>query len=113
MGLNAAAFHGHWRLCQFLVENGANVNCREKDTGETVLHAALSSHRAAQHYVVKVLLDAGADPNIATKPSAESGAFMRDLRTREKHRYIEPQHSQPRIQFSFCSTPVRRSGPKT
>ena len=25
MGLNAAAFHGHWRLCQFLVESGANV----------------------------------------------------------------------------------------
>jgi palmitoyltransferase len=65
-----------------LVENGANVNCREKDTGETALHAGLSSHRTAQHYVVKVLLDAGADPNIATKPSAESGAFMRDMRTR-------------------------------
>jgi uncharacterized protein len=82
MGLNAAAFHGHWRLCQFLVESGANVNCLEKDTGETALHAALSSHRAAQHWVVKVLLDSGADPNIATKPSAESGAFMRDVRTR-------------------------------
>jgi ankyrin repeat protein len=82
MGLNAAAFHGHWRLCQFLVESGANVNCLEKDTGETALHAALSSHRAAQHWVVKVLLDSGADQNIATKPSAESGAFMRDVRTR-------------------------------
>ena len=82
MGLNAAAFHGHWRLCQFLVESGANVNFREKNTGETALHAALSSHRATQHHVVKVLLDAGADPNIATKPSAESGAFMRDVRTR-------------------------------
>jgi uncharacterized protein len=82
MGLNAAAFHGHWRLCQFLVESGANVNCREKDTGETPLHAALSSHRPAQYWVVKVLLDAGADPNISTKLSAESGAFMRDARTR-------------------------------
>jgi uncharacterized protein len=82
MGLNAAAFHGHWRLCQFLVESGANVNCRDKKTGETPLHAALSSHRAAQHWVVKVLLDAGGDPNIATKPSAESEALMRDARTR-------------------------------
>jgi ankyrin repeat protein len=82
MGLNAAAFHGHWRLCQFLVESGANVNFREKNSGETALHAALSSHRAAQHWVVKILLDSGADPNIATKPSTESGAFMRDVRTR-------------------------------
>src|SRR5260370_12043734 len=82
MGLNAAAFHGHWRLCQFLVESGANVNCLEKETGETALHAALSSHRAAQLWVVKVLLDSGADPNLATNPSAESGAFMRDVRTR-------------------------------
>ncbi len=82
MGLNAAAFHGHWRLCQFLIESGANVNARERDTGETPLHAALSSHRVAQHWVVKVLLDGSADPNLATNPSAESGAFMRDVRTR-------------------------------
>jgi len=81
-GLNAAAFHGHWRLCQFLIESGTNVNARDKETGETPLHAALSSHRAAQHWVVRVLLDGGADPNIATNPSAESGAFMRDVRTR-------------------------------
>src|SRR5260370_41111654 len=84
MGPNGAAFHGHWRLCQFLVESGANVNCLEKETGETALHAALSSHRAAQLWGVKVLLDSGADPNMATKPSAESGAFMRDMRTRGK-----------------------------
>ncbi|MEX1276773.1 MAG: ankyrin repeat domain-containing protein, partial [Bacteroidota bacterium] len=24
--LNGAAFHGHWQLCQFLVEQGADVN---------------------------------------------------------------------------------------
>jgi len=82
MGINAAAFHGHWRLCQFLIESGANVNSRETDTGETPLHAALSSHRVPQHWVVQVLLAGGADPNIATNPSAESGAFMRDVRTR-------------------------------
>jgi ankyrin repeat protein len=82
LGLNAAAFHGHWRLCQFLIESGANVNARESGTGETPLHAALSSHRGAQHWVVKVLLEGGAEPNLATNPSAESGAFMRDVRTR-------------------------------
>jgi uncharacterized protein len=82
MGLNAAAFHGHWQLCQFLIESGADVNSREPGTGETPLHAALSSHRAGQKWVVKVLLDVRADPNLATNPSAESGAFMRDVRTR-------------------------------
>jgi hypothetical protein len=43
---------------------------KEKAPARAALHAALSSHRAAQHWVVKVLLDSGADPNIATKPSA-------------------------------------------
>jgi hypothetical protein len=58
------------------------VNSREVDTGETPLHAALSSHRAAQNWVVRVLIGGGADPNIATNPAAESGAFMRNVRTR-------------------------------
>lgn len=37
--LNGAAFHGHWQLCQFLIENGADVNHPLPDTGETPLHA--------------------------------------------------------------------------
>jgi len=84
LGLNAAAFHGHWRVCEFLLENGADVNFRERETGETALHAALSSHRASQHLVVKVLLDAGADPIVATNAGVETGAFMRDSRTRQE-----------------------------
>src|SRR5262249_20177195 len=35
-----------------------------------------------QTLVVRVLLDGGADPNRVTKPGAETGAFMRDCRTR-------------------------------
>ena len=81
LGLNPGAFHGHWRLCEFLVENGADVNLPLPRSGETPLHAALCSTRPAQNLVVRVLLAKGADPS-ATKPSVETGAFMRDCRTR-------------------------------
>ena len=83
-GLNAAAFHGHWRLCQFLIEKGADANSCLPDTAETPLHAAVSSARPAQHLVVKVLLESGADPNRTTNSSVETGAFMRDCRTRKE-----------------------------
>jgi uncharacterized protein len=83
LGLNAAAFHGHWRLCQFLIEQGANANRPQPDTGETPLHSALcKANRPAYDLVVKVLLAQGADPNAVTLPSAETGAFMRDCRTK-------------------------------
>ena len=83
LGLSGAAFHGHWRLCEFLIERGADANRADPDTGETPLHAALCKpNRPAYDLVVRVLLNAGADPNRATKPSAETGSFMRDARTR-------------------------------
>ncbi len=82
LGLNAAAFHGHWRLCQYLIENGADVNRADKDTGETPLHSALSSARSGQKEVVKVLLANGADTSRVTNPNVETGAFMRDCRTK-------------------------------
>lgn len=83
LGLNAAAFHGHWRLCQFLIENGADVNRPLPDTGETPLHAALcTTNRLAYDLVLRVLLEKGADPNCATKSSVPTGAFMRDARTK-------------------------------
>lgn len=81
--LHGASFHGHWRLCQFLLENGADVNRPLPDTGETPLHSALcKANRPAYDHVVRVLLAAGANPNCATKPSVETGAFMRDCRTK-------------------------------
>jgi len=80
--LNGAAFHGHWRLCQYLLENGADVYHALPDTGETALHAALCKpDRAWFDPVVRVLVSHGADPNAVTKPSVESGCFMRDCRT--------------------------------
>ncbi len=81
--LNGAAFHGHWQLCQFLIEHGAEVNFPLPDTGETPLHAAMcTAKRAAHDLVIKVLLASGAEPNCATKSSVETGGFMRDCRTK-------------------------------
>lgn len=82
-GLNAAAFHGHWQLCQFLLENGAEANSALPDTAETPLHAALCrANRPVYEHVVAVLLEHGANPNVKTRPGVETTAFMRDCRTR-------------------------------
>jgi ankyrin repeat protein len=81
--LNIACFHGHWRLAKFLLENGADVNNPQPDTGETPLHAALSkTDRMVYDRVVMVLLQHGANPNVATLPGTETGCFMRDSQTK-------------------------------
>jgi len=83
LGLNEASFHGHWQLCEFLIEQGADVNRASPDTRETPLHAALgAAYRAAHDLVLQVLLNAGAEPNCATSVGVETGAFMRDARTK-------------------------------
>ena len=81
--LNGAVFHGHWRLCQFLLEHGADANFPLSDTGETPLHSALcTANRTAHDLVIQVLLAHGANPNCVTKPAVETGGFMRDCRTK-------------------------------
>jgi ankyrin repeat protein len=81
--LNGAVFHGHRRLCQYLIEEGADVNKPLPDTGESPLHAALcTANREAHDAVIKVLLANGANPNCATKPSVATDSFMRDCRTK-------------------------------
>jgi ankyrin repeat protein len=60
LGLNAAVFHGHWRLCQFLLERGADANHADAHTGETPL---MPLHRAAafgDEEAIQMLLEAGA-----------------------------------------------------
>jgi palmitoyltransferase len=83
LDLNGASFHGHWRLCAFLIERGADVNLADRETGETPLHSALCTTRRVTHNrVMTVLLANGADPNRQTKPGVETGGFMRDVRTK-------------------------------
>lgn len=83
LDLNGAAFHGHWRLCQFLIESGADVNVALAATGESPLHSALCKSESLPHsLVVSVLLAGGANPNCVTKDGIETGGFMRDCRTK-------------------------------
>ncbi len=83
LGLIGAAFHGHWQLVQYVLERGADPRSVDPMTGETPLHAALCrAGDAAQHQVVRILLNAGADPAAATLDGRETGSFMRDARTR-------------------------------
>ena len=83
LDLNGACFHGHWRLCKFLLEQGADANAADSQNGETPLHSALCTTDRVQHDVVlRVLLSFGANPNAFTKPGVETGGFMRDARTK-------------------------------
>jgi ankyrin repeat protein len=81
--LGHAAFFGHWKVCDFLLTHGANVNAAVADTGETPLHGALAkAGRPHYLYVVRLLVECGADVNARTLPGRETAAFMRDVRTK-------------------------------
>lgn len=81
--LSGAAFHGHWKLCQFLIDCGAEVDYQHPDTAETALHASLcKANRPIYDHVVEVLVSGGANPNLPTRPNAATGSFMRDCRTK-------------------------------
>lgn len=81
--LGNASFFGHWKVVDFLISQGANVNFALPDTGETPLHNALcKAGRPYFLYVIKLLVENGADVNAKTIPGAETGGFMRDVRTK-------------------------------
>lgn len=81
--LGNAAFFGHWKVCEFLIRHGADPKGHVDKTNETPLHSALAkAGRPYYFYTVKLLVDKGADVNAKTIPGIETGAFMRDVRTK-------------------------------
>lgn len=100
--LGHAAFFGHWKVCDFLIAHGADVNASLKDTGERPLHSALAkAGRPYYLYVVRLLVERGADVNSRTIPGKETGAFMRDVRTKGETRLhrAAAYADAPTIQF--------------
>lgn len=80
--LNGAVFHKHWRLVQYLIEQGADVNYTLPETHESLLHNAVASNQIVSEMITSLLLHHGANPNVQTLQNKESGSFMRDVRTR-------------------------------
>ena len=81
--LGNAAFFGHWKVCDFLIGQGADVNAVVDKTGETPLHNAIAkAGRPYYYYTVRLLVEKGANVNAKTIPGLETGAFMRDVRTK-------------------------------
>jgi len=81
--LGNASFFGHWKVVDFLISQGADVNTTIAATGETPLHSALcKAGRPYFLYVLKLLVENGADVNAKTIPGKETGGFMRDVRTK-------------------------------
>jgi ankyrin repeat protein len=80
--LNGAVFHGHWQLCQFLLEKGANPNYCIPENGESPLHNCLTkANSPSSEYILELLLAYKANPKCQTLPRKETGVFMRDAYT--------------------------------
>ena len=84
LDLNAACFHGHWRLCKFLLEQGADVNLPLAEYWRDAFARGALHYEPASRttWCCGYCWRTARIPNCATKPNVETGGFMRDCRTK-------------------------------
>jgi ankyrin repeat protein len=70
--LMLAAFMGQVELLRLFLAAGADVNLAMPSGGESALHMAAVANKSA---AAKVLLDAGADPNVSAKSDVGTSMF--------------------------------------
>ena len=75
LDLNGASFHGHRRLCQFLLENGALPNCPLPGTGET----PSTIDRLSRNLVMRVLLANVMAPIVSVRGIARWGGICKAI----------------------------------
>ena len=78
--LAAAASQGSVEAVELLLANGADANLASQTTGGTPLHAAAGrgfAHGTTE--CVRLLLEAGANPNAKTKVGVPTTSFSRDV----------------------------------
>jgi ankyrin repeat protein len=85
--LGLAAFFKRRAVVQVLLERGAKPSQASRDQGFTPLHSAVATDAGpVEHEIVRLLLEAGADPNAKSREGAtplHSAAFTGDLESAE------------------------------
>ena len=104
--LGNTAFFGHWKMCDFLLMQGADARLCQCGYRRKPRSTVPSARQVVPHYnyVVRLLLEHGADTNAATVP----GPRNRRVHARCEKRAVKPRctarpRSQTRGVSSCCS----------
>ena len=89
--LHGAVIAGHVKIVEFYIKNGANINVQTR-YGDTALHFTIHHNRSI---ILKMLLEAGADPTIQNNVQKSPIDIARD---QNKEDFIEEMRKYIKIE---------------